>query len=235
MKTLKYPPIYENRHNRHKKSGRNFLGKLLLFAAALILLVALAQFSAFYLLADNTKTLHQADIIIIFPGGKEREQTAWTLAEQGLAPNLIVINSTSNRLKNKAEKYEIDEQLRLLGGGTSRSTFEDVYVAVESIRQHSFNSAILVTSSYHMPRALLLLKMHLLAQGMKVDIQHFPVIAEENKPHSAALGVYYNEMLKIWGSLVEIAGYHLTGKLMNDLPFFQKISEVAHKYLLYKS
>jgi uncharacterized SAM-binding protein YcdF (DUF218 family) len=210
-----------------------FFGKVLLIPAALILLVSIAQLCAFFFLADNNKTLRQADIIVAFPGGKEREQTAWTLAEQDLAPNLVVINSTSNRLKYKAEQYKINKQLHLLEGGTSRSTFEDVYIAVEVIREQGLKSAILITSSYHMPRSLFLFKTHLLCLGMNIDVQFFPVIAADKKRLAVKVGIYYNELIKSWGSILELTGYHLSGRFMNDSPWFQKANMFVHKYLIY--
>ncbi len=215
-----------------------FLLKLFKMAFALlitlVLLVAIAQLCAFYLLADDSKSLHNADHIVLFPGGgKEREIKAWILAQQSLAPNLIIVNSTANLLKNKAEKYEGLAQLQLLEGGKSRSTFEDTYVAVQRIEQHNFNSVILITSSYHMPRFLFLLKMHLIGLGLEVDVQYMPVPLEDRGPFAARMGLYYNEMIKIWGSFLEIAGHHLTRKLMYDAPHIQEISKFVHKYLIY--
>ncbi len=235
FKKTKAPIARQPTSATHNMFFLKILRTLLLLILALTGLVAIIQISAFFLLADNTKNLSAADLLIAFPGEKEREAAFWALAAQGLAPNLAIINSTAKRLKNKAEENQIDKSVNLLDGGKSRSTFEDAFVAAEIIRKNNFNSVILVTSSYHMPRALFLLKAHLLGLGMKVDVQYYPFIAEETKPLTARLGHHYNEMIKIWGSILEITANHLSGKLINDSPYMQSISEFAQDYLFYKS
>ena len=44
---------------------------------------------------------------------------------------------------------------------------------------------------------------------------------------------YSNEVIKFWGSLVEMTGYYFTGKLVLDAPISKKIQKDFKKHSLW--
>ena len=206
--------------------------KILLFAFLLFVLVAAAQL-LFYAYLQSTSSLPQkSELIIVFPGEKERIDDALQLVDLGLGKHLAVINKTKKQLKNEIEKKNGSKKAILLTGKESRSTFEDVYQATQLMRKHDFRTVTLVTASYHMPRALLLFKAHLLGSGLDVELFYHSVKIDRQISISIFSGLFYNEVVKMWGSMMELAGNLVTNRLMYDSPWFDTISDLAHKYLL---
>jgi len=198
----------------------------------IVLLVAVAQLCAFPYFSGRNKTLNKADVIVAFSGDDNRISAACSLAQQNYAANLAATGLTREKLAKEAAELVNFNLINLVDGGRSRSTFEDVYRTKEILEKKNYKAIVLVTSSYHMPRALLLLKVYLVFSGLKVDIQYFAVRDQANKPTD--LRPFYNEMIKIWGSLVEMFGYKICHELLNDKPSFKKARAVIHNRFLFK-
>jgi len=206
--------------------------KILLLTGLFILFIALIQLLFYIYLATNESTPQKSELIVVFPGGKERMEAALDLVETGLGEHLAVINKTKKRLKQEIERKNESEKAVLLTGEESRSTFEDVYRASQLIRVHNFRTVTLVTSSYHMPRALFLFKAHLLSSGLDVKVYYHCVTIDRQILAPIFTGHFYNEIFKMWGSMMELTGNFITGRLMYDSPWFDTISDLAHTYLL---
>jgi uncharacterized SAM-binding protein YcdF (DUF218 family) len=210
-----------------------FLFRLLTLLLAAACIVAILQFGTFVYFEKKHINLEKSDLILVFPGDKDRTVAAYTLAEKGHGSNVSIISKNSEQLKKIAVKYHLPPDVRMIAVGESRSTFEDAYRAREVIGRNNYTSVILVTSSYHMPRALFLLKTHLLSSGLKVDIQYYPVGIQGNTSLPEQLRLNYNEFVKIWGSTIEMVGNLLTGSLLYDYSRFKKVSDFIHKYLIF--
>jgi uncharacterized SAM-binding protein YcdF (DUF218 family) len=104
-------------------------------------------------------------------------------------------------------KNGLPKIVNALPGGRCRSTAFDAYQAAKTIKENRFRSAIVVTSSYHLPRSLFLLGVYLKISGQEVRIQGFPAKeAQSNKN----LKQYGNEVFNFWGSIAEMAWYYFT-------------------------
>ncbi len=82
------------------------------------------------------------------------------------------------------------------------TTYENAHYVSQIIREHGFDSVILVTSWYHMPRSYLLLRLHLLGSGAKI------ISCAVGQRPSALSGLIKSrfvrgEFIKFWGSLAE--------------------------------
>lgn len=207
---------------------------LLAIPAVLVLTIAILHIGAILAVQKKSIELNKADLIIAFPSENERLLAALALAEKGYGSNLSVINITSNRLKTLTNNYNIAPEVQLITGGISRSTFEDVFRASRIIRENRCNSLVLVTSSYHIPRSMFLLKTFLKISGMKVKVQYYPVNTLENYDRTKKLKTYYNELVKLWGSTVEMVCYGLTKKLPADIKGFNRAMDFYRTYLLFK-
>lgn len=201
-------------------------------SALIILLVAAIQLCSFPYFYYHTRNPKKADLIIAFDGDERRTASALSLAHKGFCNFVAATNTTRAKLASIAKNLPGTGEITLLDGGKSRSTFEDVRSTEKIIENDNLSSVMLVTSSYHMPRALFLLHTYLLlsAHG-KIDIEYYAVQTEEK----IDLRYYYNEMVKIWGSIAEMIGYKMTRIFLNDnSSLFKKIREFGHTYLLFR-
>jgi hypothetical protein len=203
--------------------------KCVIIFACIFCFFAIIQASVAIYFSTVTAQPEPADLVVVFPGDTERFKTGIELVKDGVAPRFMVVNTTDVHLREILQMNEAPEVINTLPGGISRSTFEDVYQTAKIIKENNLDSVILVTSSYHLPRALFLLRVYLKFSGQEIRIQSFPV-KEEKEPHKKLMR-YSNEAIKLWGSVIEMAGYYLTGQLLLDAPSLKKIQMVFKENL----
>lgn len=202
-----------------------------LTVCALCLMMLQMAFFAWIWNSSGPIHMHKADLIVVFPGEQDRIVEGHGLARAGNSDNLLIIGQTKNSITKQVKQFGDDSpSVKLVTSKQSRSTFEDVIVARQIILENHFKSVVLVTSSYHMPRVLFLFKTILMASGIKVELQYYPVELRDN---SNTKRFCFNEIIKFWGSLVEMLGYQLTGDLLRDIPLWGKVGHfVKYRFLL---
>jgi len=229
------------------KKNRKYLSALLCIPVVIIIV----QTAYFLTVGPENPIIEKADLIVVFPSENERIAAGLQLAEKGYAPNFTVAGISKESLKLCLIKYnDLPASVKPLISGRSNTTFEDALTTRQILQKHKFKSVILVTSTYHLPRAYFLLRV--MTSGMNVKIDRYGVdkkrrlLAASNlKPEDAGINVnanakgpqevhkeqraktlkrklIYNEMIKFWTSLVEMAGYTVTGRLLTDSPFCLK-------------
>lgn len=211
---------------------RKHFGQYILTAITLLLLVAAIQTGAAIYFWKTEATLQPADLVVVFPGEKQRITTGLKAIKNGSARRFMLIGSTQENLQQLLSKNNTPPSVSPMPGGKSRSTFEDVYQTVKTIKENQLNSVILVSSSYHLPRALFLLKVYLTISGHDIHIQAAatnPVPQDKKifKQHS-------NEMIKFWGSFLEMTGCCVTGTLMLNFPAARKMQMLFKKHFLWR-
>ncbi len=211
-------------------AGPHLLIKLALTLVGLFFLLALLQTGMALHFAQSSRQTEAADLVVVFPGDQHRQATGLAAVKAGLAPALMVISTPAPALQELLRKNHIPATIQALPGGRSRSTFEDVYHTAETIRANQFDSVIVVTSSYHLPRALTLLRLYLTLTGANVRIQGLPV-SETHRP-TLQPQQHYNEVVKFWGSLAEMSGYFLKGRLVLDTPEAKQVQTTVKEILL---
>ena len=177
---------------------------MLLCSLACIICIAILQIGAVFYLSSKQQNFKSADLVVVMPGSSERITGGWQALAETKADNLMFINSSTKKLKKYAKKNNVPDTVNLLAGGKSRSSFEDVYNTVQTIKAHQFTSIIVVTSDYHIPRILFLLYTHLTFTKGGVSIQFKSTQKKHNLKQKIQL--YYNEVVKLWGSSVEMGG-----------------------------
>ncbi len=198
--------------------------------AILLALVATLQTTAAIYFAQSTVSLAPADLVVVFPGDSNRFATGMQVVKEGFAPQFMVTNTTDRALREILAKNDVPENVAALHGGESRSTFEDVYQTVRTIQENRLHSVILVTSSYHMPRAMFLLHVSLGFSGQDVGIQCFSV--KDDQGFRKNLVQYPNEAIKLWGSIIEMTGQYVSGQLLLDVPILKKAQMVFKGLIL---
>jgi uncharacterized SAM-binding protein YcdF (DUF218 family) len=124
----------------------------------------------------------EVDLIVVLTGGQGRLREALSFLNQGKGHSLFV-SGTAPRTQLldilKANNFEsLSDELRgrILLGDESRSTEENAQEVRRAVETLKANSALLVTSTYHMRRARLLLENELAkAPEYAVRIYSYPV------------------------------------------------------------
>lgn len=208
--------------------------KISIRLAVLALCVVGLQAAYFLWIVHSAPTLSKADLLVVFPGDPERMVEGQALAAAGLADHLLLINENELALSSLQQESLRPQFGYLVADSKSRSTFEDIFVARQVISKHGFRSIILVTSAYHLPRALFLLESYFLAKNVHVDLQYYPVATPKDAGFSQKIRVYVNEMIKFWGSSVEMLACMLTDTLLRDSPYFWALGTTVKARLLFE-
>ncbi len=203
----------------------------LLFSFAATIAIAQTGFALYF--AHSTIAVHRADLVVVLAGNPQRIEVGSQLIRQGVATHFLITGHDARMTRKISQKYGLPESVVPLGGGKSRSTFEDVFTTAKVLRAHHLTSLVLVTSSYHMPRALFLLKTYLVATGQQVSVQWYPVRTLHTPRQQ--LKAYYNEAIKLWGSSVEMAGALLSHRLLLNRPRILCMRNLLKQYLLLHS
>jgi len=105
------------------------------------------------------------------------------------------------------------------------------------IQRHQLSAIVLVTSAYHMPRSLALLKLCLAGSVENVRIYCAPIGKESHvtgyfntKKGGKTL---FNEMLRFWGSLGEWAVFKVRGELPSGNPKEIRLVKLLKSTLLF--
>lgn len=137
------------------------LGRFL-FTALLSLIAAFAIWLVLFtnnIARQEPQSVGAADAIIVLTGGADRIQDGLLLLEANRGRRLLI--SGVHRIVTREEMRKrwpghdhafsccVDLDFRAL------NTFENAREGAIWMRRHGFSSAVLVTASYHMPRALL--------------------------------------------------------------------------------
>ena len=206
------------------------IATLLKILLALFLFVGIVQISAVYLLRVSQPDLKPADLVSIMPASKERISAGCMIAADPGTAHLILMNSSPKALGKHAEKYNVPESVTLLPGSKSRSSFEDIHITMQTARERNLKSVILVTSDFHLPRALFLIYAYDWSTGQKLHIQYASI--QDKRSPLARLLLYYSEIVKFWGSAAELGGFLVTNQLPLDSEKILAVRNSLKKMLL---
>jgi uncharacterized SAM-binding protein YcdF (DUF218 family) len=185
------------------------MNKLLFIVKRLFVLVLIAiMLQAVYffiVLKTENKTIPSEAIVIFTGGGEKRIQAGYALADQGVAPLIILSSATNPVRKAYDRKYGRPQGVRHIREPQARTTLENAYFVSRLIEEHQLKSITLVTADYHMPRSLLWMRWFLAGKGVQINIYKVYADREDKRVEfrSAMARLLYNEMIKSWGSLAE--------------------------------
>ena len=138
---------------------RSFLAVCLVIGLVFVLLgMGLAAFTGYVLLVSEKKPV-SADAIVVVTGGAGRLDRAVALLDEGLGKKLFISgvhpNYTNRTLLNQykltSEQINCCVELDSLALNTAANATQTALWA----KKHGFDSLIIVTSAYHMPRTML--------------------------------------------------------------------------------
>jgi uncharacterized SAM-binding protein YcdF (DUF218 family) len=157
--------------------------RLLRVAVSLAALIAAAYVGGFFLFTaelDRTPPtdMQAADGIVALTGGPDRITAAYRLLEEGKGARLLITGvhpdvdarSLKGIVPGEASKFDCCVDV----GHRAENTIGNADEAAEWVRQRDYRSIILVTSTYHLPRATLEL-----GRAMPdVEIRPYPVFQD---------------------------------------------------------
>jgi uncharacterized SAM-binding protein YcdF (DUF218 family) len=174
------------------------------------------EFGWFYFVLQKGPVSETSDVIVVFGGAHARTVKGFELANRWVAANLIVSPASTGQLKRMDKSFRKKDQYNYFIEDRAETTFQNAMLVADLIEKHDIDSVALVTTDYHMPRSHFLLKLHLVGRGVSVRLWPVEVGRFGRNPlewSSMQKKRIYNEMVKLWGSMVEMVHYRLTGRL----------------------
>ena len=160
------------------------LRRIVLAIGAAVTLGLAAGFVAFANMIEHVERppSHHADGIVVLTGGADRVNDAMTLLLAGHADRLLItgVNPTTRRkdLAHEMPAARAAVECCVDLGYRAENTLGNAEETAEWVRARAIKSIIVVTSNYHMPRALA--EMAYSLPG--VELQAYPVVAEHARP-----------------------------------------------------
>ena len=176
-----------------------------------VVLVLLIQGIYFFQILHSDPAITKTDAIVVFSGSKERIEAGCKLAALAYAPYLIISPADSKKISGYQRKYTLPLSVHIIKEDKARTTFENAHYCSRIIKHHKFNSIVLVTSDYHMSRSYLLMKIFL--TGFDINLQFEGVESVKYRTKEKQFKIVYNEMIRMWGSLVELICFQISGQV----------------------
>jgi len=184
---------------------------------SVLFILVLIEGIYFYSILSTGFSSEKADLIAVFNGDNQRTKQGFRLAASGYAPYLTISPASEKMLELFEKKYgAANSSVSLIVEPRARTTFENALHIRDIISKHHFKSVILVTSFYHMPRSYFLFRTMLIGSNIKISLCPVPygTLTGSNWFQSfAGRKLIFNEMIKVWASMVEMGMYAATGDL----------------------
>ena len=169
-------------------------------------LIGFAAFSFYALSTTKPEIEHTSDAIIVLTGGANRVEEGLALFATGKAGNLMI-----SGVHPDVKKAEIFSQWHgdtalppccLTLGQTATTTYENAQESKHWVEEAEITSIILVTSNYHMPRAMLEFK----AAIPDIEIRPYAIrqdnLDEREKRIWYSLFEEYHKVMLRWVQLI---------------------------------
>jgi uncharacterized SAM-binding protein YcdF (DUF218 family) len=200
---------------KQRFQGNRFFFRIFLGLCISIFFVILIEGLYFAWILKIGNTVTQSDIILIFKGSQKRTEAGYRLANLGLAPRIVLSPATGNERQQYDRTYTMKDTVSHIPEEQATTTFENALFTSLIIKAYQLKSVILVTSDYHMPRSLVLLRLFLMGTNVRVrmyQVEGRELFSNTLSHDIALLKLTYNEMVECWGSLFEFAAWYSSGK-----------------------
>jgi hypothetical protein len=155
-------------------------------------------------------------LIAVFNGANDRIAKGFELANQNIAPSLMISPASAEELNLFDQLYRSNNNFEFLFENQAQTTFQNVLFVFHSMNKIGSKSVVLVTSDYHMPRSYLLLKVQFSGTGKVIFTYVVDSIPYANNPlkwSSVQRKQNLIEMVDFWGSIIELVQYKVVGEL----------------------
>lgn len=182
---------------------RPFRIVLLALTLAMVLWIGgFAGFSAHVGNMDKIVPQSPADAIIVLTGGPQRINAGLDLLSAGQAQKLFItgVNNhvTLEKILSLWHGHVDNPACCIVLGHRAHNTAENAIEAMAWVQSENLKSVFLITSNYHMPRALMEFRSALPGVGIRT----YPVIAPNTAPERGSFWrdafAEYNKMILAW-------------------------------------
>lgn len=187
-------------------------------AVFLFLVIIQVVYYLFFYNKDNEQ-IAKYDLVIVFPNEIERINKGVVLAQRTTTKQFSVAGATDKEYKKMIASGLIPDDLLLINSGLSHTTVRDI-LCLKKI-QKRFDTIIVVTSRYHVPRVRLLLRLMIFNDYKKITIYAVDKGLKNKVPYFYDM---HNELKKMWGSIGELIIYYVTGSVNEEYTKIRKIS-----------
>jgi uncharacterized SAM-binding protein YcdF (DUF218 family) len=151
-----------------------------------------------------------ADGIVVLTGGADRINEALQLLEQGMGKRLVIsgvnIHSTAEALKRRWPGREKLFDCCIDLDYSARNTYGNAIETRRWVDGQGFKSLILVTASYHLPRAML--EFEHAMPGITIEV--YPVVPEASRinrwwQEPALTRIIVMEFIKYWAASLRLS------------------------------
>lgn len=151
-----------------------------------------------------------ADGIVVVTGGADRISEALSLMERGKGQRLLIsgvnAQSTPEQLRRRWPGREELFQCCVDIDYQARNTFGNAVESRAWAKKNNFRSLVLVTASYHLPRAMLEFR----AAMPDIEIAGFPVVPEASKlnrwwQEPTLMRIIVLEFFKYWAAVLRVS------------------------------
>ena len=187
-----------------------------IFVLSLLVVVGLFLLEGLYFLWVNHLPSEKGtyDAVVVFAGSTNRLKEGYELARNGVAPKLIISPAGRSLLARYEKWYGSPGKAAYILEEKADTTFANAYYTAQIVKRHNLQSVLLVTSDYHMPRSLFLLKICAFTTGCRVGVYKLdtrPAGPIDWRHRVLRVKLAYNEMVQLWGSLIEGGLFFLNG------------------------
>jgi uncharacterized SAM-binding protein YcdF (DUF218 family) len=168
------------------RRGRSLLSLLLWSAAGGLIAAFLAGFAVYLneIQASGERTTRSADGIVILTGAAQRMNDAIELLANKRGSRLLV-SGVNPAITNEELKKQIPDFARLSEccidlGHEAQNTLGNAVETAAWAKKHNFKTLLIVTSAWHMPRALVELE----RETDGIELIPYPVVTERMREHS---------------------------------------------------
>ena len=191
------------------------LKRVIIVVVSIVFILITGEIAYFYYILSKDFELEKADVIVVFAGSEERIKAGFELADAGYAPVIIVSPATHKQMELYRGKYADSAIFSWIIEDQALTTFENALFTKNIILKNNFKSVILVTSYYHLPRSYFLMKIGFV--GSKIKIHPYgKSIGLKNVGESSRIrltdSLIRKELVKFWGSLLELFNYKFIGE-----------------------
>ncbi len=197
--------------NSESTPGRSIWRRLFVGITSFSLLVMAIGYVKFTVDVSNSTSTgmpEKADAIVVLTGGRDRIRSGIMLLQKNIAGRLLITGVHPNT-SNAVIRASVNAQQNIFDccvevDRLAQDTVQNAYYASMWVKQNKFKSLVVVTSNYHMPRSLLLMRRSM--PGVKLIPA--PVNSHENTPHFTASNFRVTgfEFIKYLAAWLHISG-----------------------------
>jgi len=174
------------------------LQKCLLGLGAFVVVLLLLQWAWFAWILNRPMPPLQADMLAVYGGLPERYRAGWNLEKAGNFTYLVFSDASAQSVADMRLHFGPARHAEVLLEPLARTTAENARYVARLILEHHCRTVLVVTSWWHLPRALFLTRLALLGSGVFIE-----GVAADEKPERAGRNEQlWLEAARFWGSLL---------------------------------